>query len=165
MATVGLILFPTIASASDFGLKTENKPAHQTDIRRGLFGKQIEITGQIFDASGKNPLNEVQLEFWHLSPNTDIVGHRGSLLTDENGRYQIFTDYPNREFGKHTTIHFKISKEEQASSTELKFSDFGAHITDKHWEANSILDQDLLFSSMEKSLYRTKFNFNFTINQ
>lgn len=164
MATSGLILFPTITSASNSELRIEGNKFHKTDIRKNFFGKQIEITGQIFDATGKNPLEGVQVEFWHLSPNSNVLGHKGNMITDENGFYQIFTDYPNREVGKHTAVHFKISKDEQSSLTELKFSDFGAHITDKHWEANNMLDNNLLFPKLEKALYKTKLNFNFTIN-
>lgn len=164
MASGGLILFPTIASASNSGLGTENKLSHHTDIRKNIFGKQIEITGQIFDASGKNTLNGAQLEFWHQSPNTDIVGHRGSLITDENGRYQLKSDYPSRELGTATTVHFKVTKGGSQYVTELTVSDFDAFISSKHWEENHQLGEALLFPKREQQDLKTKVNFNISVN-
>lgn len=165
LASGGLVLIPTILSASNTEFKSVKNSSNVSDIRKKLFGKQIEIIGQIFDSSGKSTLRGATIEFWHLSPNSNEMGHNGSLLTDENGCYRIVTDYPNREFGKHTTIHYKVTKGEQSSLTELKFSDLAAHITDKHWERNHLLGEELLFPKIEISLNRTKINFNFTINQ
>ncbi|MFX0557708.1 hypothetical protein ACOCEA_12985 [Maribacter sp. CXY002] len=165
IASGGLILFPTIASASNSGLRTEIGISHQTDIRRNLFGKQLEITGQIFDVTGNNTLRGVKVEFWHLSPNSEIIEYRGEMFTDINGRYLLKTDYPSRSIGKAATIHFKISKDYGQFETELKISEFGANITGEHWEANNHIGNDLLFPKMDKALYKTKINFNFSLKK
>ncbi|KAA2216530.1 peptidase associated/transthyretin-like domain-containing protein [Maribacter flavus] len=164
LASTGAMLLPT----TDLFAKESSSsyPSISTaDIRTKLFGKQVEISGQVFDVSGKNPLQNAKVEFWHLSPNSKQIGHKGLLITDSEGKYLLRTDYPSREMGKHTTIHFRVSMENEELVTELKFSDFGAFITDKHWESNQELDNDLLFPQLEKSIYKTKINFNFSINQ
>ena len=165
MASGGLILYPTISNASSSSLITKSSVSHQADIRQKLFGKQVEITGQIFDTTGKNILSGAKVEFWHLSPESYEYNHRSALVTDANGNFKILTDFPNREIGKQVTIHFKVSKDINEAVTELKISDFGAYITDKHWETNRNLADNLLFPKIEKSLYKTKINFNISINQ
>ncbi|MFH6604506.1 hypothetical protein ACEZ3G_13530 [Maribacter algicola] len=165
IASSGLMLFPSKVRPSISTMQFESGVLHVKDIRKKLFGKQIEISGQIFDDTGKNILRGVLIEFWHLSPDSKKLGHKGSLITDENGCYHILTDYPNREFGKHTTVHFKLSTGARSTLTELKFSGFGAYITDKHWESNRNLEDSLLFPKMEKLFYKTKINFNISINQ
>ncbi len=110
-------------------------------------------------------MDNAKIEFWHLSPESKEYNHRSAVVTDSSGNFKILTDFPNREVGKYTTIHFKVSKDNQEFNTELKFSDFGAYITDKHWENNNRLHPELLFPRMEKSLYKTKINFNISINQ
>ena len=164
LATSGLILFPTIASASNSNRRKANVLSHQTDIRRNLFGKQIEISGQIFDASGKNTLSGAQLEFWHLSPNSEELGYKGKLVTDENGRYHLTSDYPSQKKGTVTTVHFKVSKNEIISETELKVSEFDAFITGVHWEKNNQLKEDLLFPKHSKKDLKTEVTFNISLN-
>ncbi|WP_125222665.1 peptidase associated/transthyretin-like domain-containing protein [Maribacter algicola] len=163
MASTGAVLLHT---TDLFAKEPFSSPSiSKTDIRTKLFGKQVEISGRVFDGSGKNPLQNVKIEFWHLSPNSEKIGHKGSLLTDTQGRYILKSDYPSKEMGKHTTIHFRVSRENKELVTELKFSDFGAYITDKHWESHQNLEDNLLFPQLEKSLYKTKINFNISINQ
>lgn len=164
LASTGAMLLPTI----DLFAKESSSsyPSISTaDIRTKLFGKQVEISGQVFDVSGKIPLQNAKVEFWHLSPNSEQIGHKGLLITDSEGKYLLRTDYPSREMGKHTTIHFRVSKENEELVTELKFSDFDVFITEKHWEAHQNLEDSLLFPKMEKLLFRTKINFNISINQ
>lgn len=166
LATSGLLLLhPLKSSARRLGQsKVTAELTSECDIRKHLFGKQVEVSGQIFDAAGQKPLENVNIEFWHLSPNSKHIGHRGTLTTDSEGRYRLKTDYPSREPGKSATLHFKISKGTELASTELKISQFGADITAKHWEKNNQLADDLLFPTFEKSLFRTKVNFNISIN-
>ena len=163
MASTGAMLLPTTDLLAKESISSPS--ISKTDIRTKLFGKQVEISGQVFDGSGKNPLQNAKIEFWHLSPNSEQIGHKGLLITDSQGKYLLKTDYPSREVGKHTTIHFRVSKENKELVTELKFSDVGAYITNKHWESHQNLEDNLLFPKLEKSFYKTKVNFNISINQ
>lgn len=163
LASTGAVLLPTTNLWAIKSFSPHSKSL--ADIRTKLFGKQVEVSGQIFDAFGKNTVNNAKIEFWHLTPNSEEYNHRSHVLTDLNGNFKILTDFPNREFGKHTTIHFRVSKDNQETHTQLKFSDVAAFITDRHWESNRNLEDHLLFPQLEKSVYKTKINFNISINQ
>lgn len=162
LVSTGAMLLPTSNLWATKSISFNTKS--YADIRTNLFGKQVEVSGQIFDAAGQKPLENVTIEFWHLSPKSKQMGHRGTLTTNTDGNYHIKTDFPSKVPGKSAILHFKISKGSESVSTELKISKFGADISGKHWEQNHQLGNDLLFPKFEKSLFRTKINFNFSFN-
>ena len=163
MASAGLALASSTSVVSAFSLNNMPISEHKVDLRTSFFEKQIKISGQIFDASGKNTLNSVQLEFWHQSPDSDIVEQRGSLLTDENGRYQLKSDYPSRKNGTAPTVHFKLSKNGMVCETELMVSEFDAFISGEHWEKNNQLKEELLFPKHSKYDLKTEVIFNISL--
>ena len=138
LASGGVVLLRPLESFANYpSVVSEDKFSPKCDIRKSFFGKQVVISGQVFDRTGKNQLKDVTIEFWHLSPNSKKINHRGKLVTGENGQYLIKSDFPSRELGKNTTMHFKLSKDEVVYETQLKFNSYSAFITDKHWEENN----------------------------
>lgn len=169
LVATGLICVPTGAIAKELG--SDSAPFkgynpytdYKTDLRTSLFGKEVSVSGKIYDASGKTTIPNAFVEVWHLSPEKQVYKHRGKMFTDAEGSYQFITDWPNREQGKQRRIYFKVSNAEKTIFTELLLSDFGANITGEHWEANNHIGNELLFPKFEKSFFRTKINFNFSL--
>tara|TARA_R110000764_G_scaffold175227_1_gene261552 strand:+ start:506 stop:1069 length:564 start_codon:yes stop_codon:yes gene_type:complete len=169
LAATGLMCVPTGAIAKELGANSAPFKGYtpytdiKTDLRTSFLGKEVSVSGKIYDATGKSTIPNALIEVWHLSPEKKVYKHRGKMFTDDDGRYQFITDWPNREPGKQHRIYFKVSNAGKTIFTELLFSDFGANITGEHWEANNHIGNELLFPEMEKSLFRTKINFNFSL--
>ncbi|TDS14363.1 hypothetical protein DFQ03_2449 [Maribacter caenipelagi] len=170
LVATGLICVPTGAIAKELG--SDSAPFkgynpytdYKTDLRTSLFGKEVSVSGKIYDASGKTTIPNAFVEVWHLSPEKQVYKHRGKMYTDDDGKYQFITDWPNREPGKQHRIYFKISNDGKTIFTELLFSDFGAHITDKHWEQNQQLAENIRFPSFSTFLNKSTIDFNISIN-
>lgn len=168
--TTGLICVPTGAIAKELG--SDSAPFkgynpytdYKTDLRTSLFGKEVSVSGKIYDASGKTTIPNALVEVWHLSPEKQVYKHRGKMFTDAEGSYQFITEWPNREPGKHHRIYFKVSSVNKIIFTELLFSDYGANITDKHWEQNQQLAENIRFPSFNTFLNKSLINFNISIN-
>jgi|TARA_R110002051_G_scaffold1246_1_gene6852 protocatechuate 3,4-dioxygenase beta subunit len=170
LAATGLICVPTGVIANEIGSKSAPLKGYapytglKTDLRTSFLGKEVLVAGKIYNADGKSTIPNALIEVWHLSPEKNIYEHHGKMYTDYDGRYQFITDWPNREQGKQYRIYFKVSKNRKSVFTELIFNQSGAHISDKHWEKNQQLAENLLFPSIETFLNRSTINFNFTIN-
>ena len=134
-----------------------------TDLRKSLFGQHVEVTGQIFDAEGVKVLPNAKIEVWHLTPNSEKFEHRAVLYSDENGSYRFITDFPNREIGKYYKVYFKVSNSKTSNFTELSFNNFGAFISDKHWEKNHQLGEQLLFPTHTTFLNQSIIQFNIAL--
>lgn len=146
MATTGITLFSSqVLSAltmSTSPYEGYNQFAEEkTDLRTQFFGKQLKVSGTIYDSQGALPLSEASVEVWHLSPGSSKYRHRGKFKTDALGQYQFHTDFPNKEKGKSGRIYFKVSKGETSYFTELVVSPFDAFVTAKHWKENSQLGE------------------------
>ncbi len=169
VASAGLVLISSTApfSAQAFGRSPfdgYNPFANpKTDLRKSIFGKNVLVTGKIYDSKGTTPLSNVEVEVWHLSANSSKYRHRAKLMTNAFGEYRFITDYPNKEEGKMTRIYFKLSKNSKSKFTELLFNDYDAHITGTHWENNKVLNQEMVFPIMKKTINTIKINFNITL--
>lgn len=168
IAVTGLaILTPALTSAFS---TSENPYAgynpyaeSKRDLRTGIFNTNtIAVKGTIYQKDGVTPLKEALVEVWHLSPNSSKYRHRAKLRTDDEGRYEFLTDFPNKEEGKATRIYFKVSSLEDTTFTELLLSSSGAHITGEHWERNQKLGAKL-FPKKTDFLNITTFQFNLSI--
>ena len=169
IATAGVALLSSSSIATT--LTNNNSPfdgynpytEENTDLRVASFnGKHLNVKGKIYDKTGTFPLSNATIEIWHLSPNSNSYKHHAKLKTDTNGQYNFVTDFPNRENGKMPRIYFKLSNNNTIYFTELLVNDFGAHITDKHWEENNQLG-DKLFPLKVGSTKSSTVEFNVSI--
>lgn len=169
LAATGLICVPTGTIAKELGSNSVPFKGYtpytdvKTDLRTSFLGKEVSVSGKIYDATGKSTIPNALIEVWHLSPEKKVYKHRGKMFTDDDGRYQFITDWPNREPGKQHRIYFKVSNAKKIIFTELLFNDFGAHITDKHWEQNQQLAENLRFPKFSTFLNKSTIDFNFSI--
>ncbi|MBX2827115.1 MAG: hypothetical protein KTR22_03090 [Flavobacteriaceae bacterium] len=136
----------------------------KTDLRTFIFGKSIQVSGTVYDASGNFPEKDVQLEVWHLSPNSSKFRHRAKLKTDALGRYRFITDVPNNEKGKMGRIYFRVSKGDYAYFTELAVSETSAQLTAKHWEENNQLKEGV-YLIRERNSNQLNVTFNIAFNK
>ncbi|MFD0760830.1 hypothetical protein ACFQZW_01915 [Lutibacter aestuarii] len=169
LASTSIALLSNIQLANAFSFSNcpfegyNSYAEEKNDLRNPfLSGKQISIKGQIFDKTGTNLLPNVCIEVWHLSPNSKSYKHRAKLKTDTKGNYHFITDFPNKEYGKSSRIYFKISNSETYYFTELVINSTGAHITDKHWYDNQLLDEHL-FPITEEFENSSTITFNITL--
>jgi len=133
----------------------------KTDLRTILSTeKTIEVTGKVYDSSGKNTVANAIVEVWHLSPNSKKYRHRAKLKTNEQGEYSFITEMPNREDAKMPRIYFKVTFNENSYFTELLIGTTGAHITGKHWEENNLSESKLL---PQAKISKNKITINFNI--
>ena len=169
MATTGIALFSSTAFANTF--TSDDSPfegynpyaEEKTDLRTSsLFGKHLQVKGEIFDATGSYKLSNVTIEVWHLSPNSKKYRHQAKLTTNNNGEYNFITDFPNIENGKMPRIYFKVTNNHTTYFTELLVNDFGAHITGKHWQENNKLGEKILPIKEDYSNF-SKVTFNISI--
>ncbi|NKI31947.1 hypothetical protein [Croceivirga thetidis] len=161
LAASGSLMLSVPLSAAAFPNTTA---ASKCDIRLNPFGKQLEISGKIFDASGKKVLPNTTLQFWHFVDDAKKKSHRGMLTTDDKGRYQIKLDYPSNTGDRALNFGFDLSNGAKNYQTNLKISEFDAFITGEHWEANNQLEDNLLFPKHSKSDHRTMVEFNISLN-
>ena len=170
LVATGLICVPTGAIAKEFGTNSAPFKGYtpytdvKTDLRTSFLGKEVSVSGKIYDATGKTTIPNALIEVWHLSPEKQVYKHRGKMFTDVDGSYQFITDWPNREPGKQHRIYFKVSNAKKAIFTELLFSDFGANVSGEHWEQHQQLAENKLFPSFNTFLNTSEISFNITIN-
>ncbi len=133
----------------------------KTDLRKNFFGKQLAVSGTIYNDLG-TALPDATVEVWHLSSDSGKFRHRGKFKTDAFGHYAFQTDFPGKEPAKRNRIYFKISKGEATYFTELVISGDKAYVTSKHWEENKDLgDETLPESSTFLNETSIKFNIKF----
>ncbi|SRX52440.1 hypothetical protein [Aequorivita sp. CIP111184] len=167
-AITGLaVLTPTLTSAfttSESPFLGYNPYAEtKSDLRKDFFnGNPVVVNGIIYEIDGVTPLRNATVEVWHLSPNSCKYRHRAKLQTDENGKYEFITDFPNKEEGKSARIYFKVSNSESTYFTELALTENGAHITSDHWAKNRNLGEKL-FPRKETFLGEATINFNLSV--
>ncbi|MBK5213919.1 MAG: hypothetical protein JJE55_09705 [Flavobacteriaceae bacterium] len=167
-AITGLaVLTPTITGAfttSESPYLGYNPYAEtKADLRNGIFStNSVTVKGTIYEKDGATPLKNATVEVWHLSPNSTKYRHRSKLKTDEQGKYEFITDFPNKEEGKSARIYFKASNSESTSFTELALTEQGAHITGEHWAKNRNLGEKL-FPKKETFLGETAITFNLSV--
>ncbi|HKX19360.1 MAG TPA: intradiol ring-cleavage dioxygenase [bacterium] len=67
------------------------------------------LTGIVRSGIDCTPLARVRVEIWHAGPNGfyDSV-HRGTVVTDANGRFRFETDFPGSSFGQ-PHIHIRVA--------------------------------------------------------
>jgi len=166
MATTGLALLSSgVANAfsSEIPYHGYNPYSEEkTDIRTTIFEKHVRVKGTVYDKTGTTPLPNALVEVWHLSPNSSKYRHRTKLRTDNQGRYNFITDFPNRETAQVSRIYFKLSHNGNSNYTELAVDQTGASVTSKHWEENQHLGNKIHPSS-ENFLQTTTINFNVSI--
>lgn len=144
--STGLALIPSeILTASNSACPYQGYNPYaefSTDIRKHLFGKQLTISGILFDKF-KQPISNAEIELWHLSPTLKKFRHRTKLKTNELGEYVVKTDFPARAEAQTARVYFRIQKGDSVQYTELAVDETGANITSKHWEENQHLNKDL----------------------
>lgn len=169
MATVGLACVSSTSVLNAFTAKESPFEGYnpyaeaKTDLRVNSFGKHVAISGKIFESSGKIPLSNALVEVWHMSPGSKKFRHRTKLKTNAFGEYRFITDLPNRKMGKHYKVYFKVSNSETSYFTELSFNNHDAFISDKHWENNNQLGDELLFPTYTTFLNRSTIQFNMAL--
>ncbi|MEH6764396.1 MAG: hypothetical protein V7655_07845 [Aequorivita antarctica] len=135
----------------------------KSDLRTGIFNtNSVAVKGTIYEKDGITPVKNAIVEVWHLSPNSSKYRHRAKLQTNEEGKYEFITDFPNKEEGKSARIFFKVSNSEDSTFTELILNSSGAHITGVHWEKNQQLGNKL-FPKKEDFLNQSTVQFNISI--
>ncbi len=138
--------------------------SRKNDFRIKSFQKYVEVKGKIFDKTGKLPLSNASIQVKFLSPDNKKLEISKNLVTDSQGNYAFLTNIPQREYGKHHKVHFKIASDSKEYSTEISFNNLGAYISSKHWEENVQLGNQLLFPKKESFLNKATINFNISFN-
>ena len=170
MATTGLAFFTSTDivrafTADESPFKGYNPFAPvKNDLRVYPFGRHVKVSGKIYNDQGTKPLQNVSIEVWHLTPNSDNYKHRARLYTDESGSYSFITDLPAREMGRNYRIYFKVSDKTNCYFTELSFNNSGAYISDRHWESNNQLGEERLFPKQKVFLNQSNIAFNIALN-
>jgi hypothetical protein len=151
-------------SASESPFEGYNPYAEEkTDLRTsGFEGNHVTVVGSVFDKTGNVAIPNASIEVWHLSPNSTKYRHMAKLKTNSSGQYRFITDFPNRESGKLSRIYFKISYKEESYFTEVALNQFGAYISDAHWEKNRQLGEKL-FPEKDTFLNHSTVTFNMSI--
>lgn len=139
------------------------KPALNPDFRiGGLLDKGIVVKGKIFDKTGMLTRNDAFIEVWYLSPVTKKFEYEKIIKPNRFGEYKFIMDFPEKESGKLPRIHFRVATKKRSYKTELIVNDFGAYISDKHWELNKQLG-DSVFPVKTDSGIHSELQFNLSI--
>ena len=156
MVSMGISVLPMQAISKD----EFYKPALNTNFRLGgLLDKGIDVKGKIFDKTGMFMQNDASIEIWYLSPVTKKFEHIKNLRPNKFGEYGFTIDFPEKELGKLPRIHFKVASQEMSYTTELIVNDFGAYISDMHWELNKQLGDDVFPDfSQNRNMNQVVFN-------
>lgn len=134
------------------------------DLRTLFSEKTLKISGTLFTSeSNLEPCANATIEVWHLSPNSKEYNHKGKFMTDENGTYTFYTDFPNRKEGFKPRVFFKVTAERKTVFTELVIDTHQTLITHKHWEQHNKLGE-YLFPIYKPSNTEGTIQFNFIIN-
>lgn len=132
----------------------------KNDFRTKSFQNYIELKGRVFDETGRLPLPNTNIQIKFLSPDNKNLELIKNLTSDSRGNYSFLINMPQREYGRHHKVHFKLSDRINEYSTELSFNNFGAYISDKHWENNNQLEDKLLFPTYTTFLNQSSIQFN-----
>ncbi len=133
--------------------------SYKTDISSFFSaGKKVKITGQVFDLNGNKRINQT-LKIWHYTDKLMQKRKLGHLKTDNLGQYSLISDFPGNVAGKMARIYFELKGQRP---TELLISNYGAHITGKHWEKNRHLGEKLFPTYISKDREQ-QINFNFSV--
>jgi protocatechuate 3,4-dioxygenase beta subunit len=136
----------------------------KNDLRTFIAEKSLKVSGTLYTSeTNLQPCANALVEIWHLSPNSKEFNHKGKFITDQNGQYTFYTDFPNRKEGYKPRIFFKITNQEKTDYTELILDTNQAYISHNHWEKNQELKEDL-FPSYNLLKKQGEINFNFIIN-
>ncbi|WP_346857047.1 hypothetical protein [uncultured Draconibacterium sp.] len=157
-ATVGIsLLSSTILKA---GNNTEtNFDLSVPDLRTGFFHENyIAVSGKVYDKQNLLPKANAVLHVLSGNSSNPIA----SINVDDEGRYRFVCDFPKKEFGKSARLYLKLSTPESFYTTELILTEFGAHITDKHWELNQSLG-DRIFPKKQSKEDVSEISFNLSI--
>lgn len=77
---------------------------------RSKVGKGLVLYGVARSYPSCLPLQGVKIEFWLVGPSGRYdEQHRGTVYSDEDGRYRIETSYPPPYSGRPSHIHFFIT--------------------------------------------------------
>jgi len=77
---------------------------------RTKIGKGFVLQGVVRSYPSCRPLQGVKIEFWLVGPSGQYdEQHRGTLYSDEDGRYRIETNFPPPYSGRPPHIHFFIT--------------------------------------------------------
>lgn len=138
-------------------------PELKNDLRSMLIEKTLKVSGTLFTKETTlEPCSNALIEVWHLSSNTGDY-QRGKLITDEDGNFTFWTDFPHKSKGLYPRIFFKATKDGKSETTELILDTHHAHISHTHWEKNKQLE-DQLFPIHKPSTTEGAIEFNFIIN-
>jgi hypothetical protein len=162
MATVGFSVLPSL-HLNATAQKELNSASLKSDVGiGGLSEKKLVVKGKIYDKTGTFARSNASIEVWHLSPHTKRYEYCKNIIPNTLGEYQFTTDFPEKEFGKLPRVHFKVVTKERSYKTELIVSDFGAYISDRHWELNKQLG-DSVFPDFSQSKNISKIVFNLSV--
>jgi hypothetical protein len=129
------------------------------DLRTGLFRENyMVVSGKVFDRQSLLPKTNAVLHVLAGNSNSPVA----SINVDNEGRYRFLCDFPKKEFGKSARLYLKLSTPESFYTTELIFSEFDAHITDRHWELNRNLG-DRVFPKKQSREDFSEISFNLSI--
>lgn len=161
LASIACSFFPAAAIKAD---KTEQHISSSiSNLETGRVNKkEIMITGSIYDKTGVEKRNDVFMEVWHLSASSNTKEHFKRIQPNEAGEYQFVTKFPGKTIGKLPQLHFKIIAKERSYKTELSVNAYGAYISDKHWENNRQLG-DNVFPNFIRNKNRDQVEFNLSV--
>ena len=78
-------------------------------VRSHVGGGGFVLSGVVRSGIDCAPLGRVRVEIWHAGPNgTYDMIHRGTVVTDGNGRFRFETDFPGSGFGQ-PHIHIRVA--------------------------------------------------------
>lgn len=78
-------------------------------VRSRVGGGGFVLTGIVRSGIDCAPLTRVRVEIWHAGPNGSYDSvHRGTVVTDANGRFRFETDFPGSGFGQ-PHIHIRVA--------------------------------------------------------
>jgi hypothetical protein len=162
MAAIGCSVLPSLAIEAN--TKEELiSPASNSNLQlEGLTGKEIIVKGKIYNKTGLVTRSDASLEVWYLSPETKKYKYCKNIVLNDGGEFELATDFPAKELGKLPRLHFKVATKEKSYKTELLVNDFGAYISDKHWELNKQLGDNIFPVKTDFDSY-SELQFNLSI--
>ncbi len=76
---------------------------------RDKTGSGLTVSGRILSYHDCKPISQAVIEYWHANPEGVYDdAHRGTVISDKEGRYKFVTDFPGIYPGRPAHIHFKI---------------------------------------------------------
>lgn len=161
LAAVSAVPAFTSASKEQFNSYVPGAP-FSNDLRtNNPLCPQVKVEGKI-QSNRDISMSDVQLEVWHLSPDSKQYGHRATIKVESDGSYQFLTDYPNNETGKQPCIHFRIGHSTDSYDTKLIIGKDFAFITDDHWLRNHKTVKNL-FPKKKRELNQIRIKFDLSI--